>query len=51
MMLGHLADDEVVLVVARHGCHDVGAVAAGLPEVLALAAIVAMTTEPISSAI
>src|SRR5712671_2913008 len=40
MMLCHLADDEVVLVVARHGGDDVSAVAAGLPEVLALAAIV-----------
>ena len=40
VVLGHLADDEVVLVVAGHGGHDVGAVAAGLAEVLALAAVV-----------
>ena len=40
VVLGHLADDEVVLVVAGDGGHDVGAVGAGLGEVLALAAVV-----------
>ena len=30
VVLGHLADDEVVLVVAGHRGHDVGPVAAGL---------------------
>ena len=40
VVLGHLADDEVVLVIAGHGGHDVGPVAAGLGEVLALAAVV-----------
>ena len=40
VVLGHLADDEVVLVVAGDRRHDVGPVAAGLAEVLALAAVV-----------
>ena len=40
VVLGHLADDEVVLVVAGHRRDDVRAVAAGLAEVLALAAVV-----------
>ena len=40
VVLGHLADDEVVLVVAGHRGDDVGPVAAGLAEVLALAAVV-----------
>ena len=40
VMLGHLADDEVVLVVAGHRGDDVGAVRAGLAEVLAFAAVV-----------
>ena len=40
VVLGHLADDEVVLVVAGHRRHDVRPVAAGLAEVLALAAVV-----------
>ena len=40
VVLGHLADDEVVLVVAGDRGDDVGAVAAGLAEVLALAAVV-----------
>ena len=39
VVLGHLADDEVVLVVAGHRRDDVGPVAAGLAEVLALAAV------------
>ncbi len=40
VVLGHLADDEVVLVVAGDRGDDVGPVAAGLAEVLALAAVV-----------
>ena len=40
VVLGHLADDEVVLVVAGDRGHDVGPGAAGLAEVLALAAVV-----------
>ncbi len=40
VVLGHLTDDEVVLVVAGHGGHHVGAVAAGLGQVLALAPVV-----------
>ena len=40
VVLGHLADDEVVLVVTGHRGHDVRPVAAGLAEVLALAAVV-----------
>ena len=40
VVLGHLADDEVVLVVAGHGRDDIGPVRPGLAEVLALAAVV-----------
>ena len=40
VVLGHLADDEVVLVVAGDRGDDVGPVGAGLGEVLALAAVV-----------
>ena len=40
VVLGHLADDQVVLVVAGDRGHDVGPVATGLAEVLALAAVV-----------
>jgi hypothetical protein len=40
VVLGHLADDEVVLVVAGDCGDDVGPVAARLTEVLALAAVV-----------
>ena len=40
VVLGHLADHEVVLVVAGDRGHDVRAVRAGLGEVLALAAVV-----------
>ena len=40
VVLGHLADDEVVLVVAGYRGHHVGPIAAGLAEVLALAAVV-----------
>src|SRR5206468_11501206 len=39
VMLGHLADHEVVLVVAGDRRDDVGTVATGLGEVLALAAV------------
>ena len=40
VVLCHLADDEVVLVVTGDGRHDIGTVAAGFAEVLALAAVV-----------
>jgi hypothetical protein len=40
VVLGHLADDEVVLVVAGDRGHDVGPIGPGLAEVLALAAVV-----------
>ena len=40
VVLRHLADHEVVLVVAGHRGHDVGPVGAGLGQVLALAAVV-----------
>ena len=39
VVLGHLADDEVVLVVAGDRGHDGGPVGAGLGEVRALAAV------------
>jgi hypothetical protein len=39
VVLRHLADDEVVLVIARNRGDDVGPVGAGLGEVLALAAV------------
>ena len=52
VVLGHLADDEVVLVVAGDRGDDRGPVGAGLGQVLALAAVaVAATMLPTSSAI
>jgi hypothetical protein len=39
-MFGHLADDQVVLVIARDGRDDIGTVGSGLGKVFALAAVV-----------
>ena len=51
MVLGHLAHDEVVFVVARYGGHDRCPVRAGLGQVLAFAAVPVRTIEPSSSTI
>ncbi len=40
VVLGHLADHEVVLVIPGDRCDDVGAGATGLAEILAFAAVV-----------
>jgi len=51
MVLGHLADDEVVLVVAGDRGDDVRAIGPGLAEYLPSQPSWGMTIDPISSVI